>query len=103
MKRPRVYLDTSVLNFFIAKQRSEKKSATQELFKLIRKEEFDPIISTTVLAEIARAPRGTRNSLEKLVQEFELTVVEDNIEVIELANKYIKAGIILKGIEGMQW
>jgi predicted nucleic acid-binding protein len=54
MRKPRIYLDTSVWNFYFAEDAPEKQSITISFFNQIKS--FDIFISEVVLNEIQSAP-----------------------------------------------
>jgi predicted nucleic acid-binding protein len=63
MKRLKLYIDTSVLNFLLTADDIEKTEITMELFDLIDKKEYDVFISDVVIEEIDRAPEPKRTQL----------------------------------------
>lgn len=96
MKKPKLYLDTSVLNFALTDkpELSLQKKATLDLFKLIKDGEYEAFISDVVTAEIDLAPQDIavrlRGEIKKIMPEG-LTLSN---EAEELASKYISEGII---------
>ena len=94
MKKLRLYLDTSVLNFYFAKALPREKEVTQALFDDIKSGNYLAFISTTVLEEISRASEPKQRTLLSLVEDYNLPALEIDEEILNLANLYIQNKII---------
>ena len=94
MKKIRCYLDTSVLNFFFAEDDIAKRDITIKFFDQLHIIADQVCISDEVITEINQAPESIRIQLDGLVNKIEPILLEINIEVEELADRYIKEGII---------
>lgn len=94
MKRLKLYIDTSVLNFLLITEDIEKTEITRELFDLIDKKEYDVFISDVVIEEMDRAPEPKRTQLVNIVNRYDFTLLEANFESDDLTQKYIQEGII---------
>ena len=101
MKKLKVYLDTSVINFLYVNDSSEYKKATEVFFNVIvAKNKIDTYISNIVIDEINKTE--DINQKETLLGTFEnyrniKVLVAENETVNEIAllgEKYIKNGII---------
>lgn len=99
MKKLRLYLDTSVVNFLFAEDAPEKMSATLRFFERhVKTGEYATFISHVVLDEINR----TRDSAQKTrlldaVRGYGLEVVETysiREEIETLADEYVVRGIV---------
>jgi hypothetical protein len=94
LKKIRCYLDTSVLNFFFAEDDIARRDVTIKFFDQLHTM-FDQVyISDEVITEINQAPESIRIQLDGLVNKIEPILLEINTEVEELADRYIKEGII---------
>jgi len=98
MKRLRVYLDTSVINFLYADDAPEKRDITSDFFET-RLHMYDVAISDVVLFEIGNTrTEKKRELLADAVAKYRLAAVaiaESAMEEInDLANQYIAEGII---------
>jgi predicted nucleic acid-binding protein len=89
MKRDKIYLDTSVINFFFEDRDLEKANSTKELFREIRRGRYDAFISDLVLREIGRTAGFARERLLSLIKTYEIPLVEVTLECIELTEKYM--------------
>jgi len=94
MRKLKIYLDTSVLNFYYAEDLPKEMSTTKELFKEIEQKKYEAFISATVVDEIEAADETTKNRLINLVSTYNLRILELSSEVDYLAGKYLQHGII---------
>ncbi|MBC8181129.1 hypothetical protein H8E88_08395 [candidate division KSB1 bacterium] len=90
MRKLKLYLETSVWNFYFADDAPEKKEVTLQFFEKVENGEFDIYISDIVFREIARAPQEKEALLLNLIEKYKPKELEVNEEVLELAQKYIK-------------
>lgn len=94
MKKPQLYIETSVWNFYFADDAPEKKDITHTFFNKIKKSEYEIFISDTVIEEIGRADAEKRQLLLKIIKEFSPKRLIIDQEVVELAQKYIAEGVL---------
>lgn len=98
MKKLRIYLDTSVINFLFADDAPDFKRVTEQFFQncaLL----YNLYISDLVIMEIDRDPdKEHRQQLMEIIGNNPITILgTDNTDEIELlANKYIQRGVIPK-------
>lgn len=90
MKKPRIYIDTSVIGGCFDDEFSKWSSSLMRDFATGT---FVPILSDVVAAEIQDAPEAVRQEYDRLVRgEHEFTLVTD--EAVELADAYQRRGIL---------
>lgn len=96
MKKLKLYLDTSVLNFALSEESSLviQKKVTTDLIDEIQQEKYEGYISEQVLVEINRAPKPKAGLLNNLVSKLDVESLPLSEEVEELADKYVAEGII---------
>ena len=94
MKKIRYYIDTSVLNFVFADDSPERKQITIDFFNRVRSGSIEIFVSTAVMSEIEAAPEPRRTELRELIREHQPILLETDVEVEDLAGKYIAEGII---------
>ena len=99
MKRQRVYLDTSVINFLFADDAPDFKAATVDFFEnhSIR---FELHVSAEVALEIRRCPDAVkRKRLEGVLVQFPILLLpgRENQEVLRLAQVYFEKGALPRG------
>ena len=98
LRKLRIYLDTSVINFLFAEDAPEERDITREFLdeRLVR---HDVYISDTVLVEIAntRDP-AKRGLLQEAVSHYALRSVDphpdDQGRIMALATEYIKRRVV---------
>lgn len=93
-KRIRLYLDTSVWNFFYADDAPEKMEVTRKFFESLGKEDYEIYASSVVLREIENASAETGQLLIALFQRYSPLFLEINEEIDGLADVYIHEGVI---------
>ncbi|MBI4743370.1 MAG: PIN domain-containing protein [Actinobacteria bacterium] len=98
MEKPKIYLDTSVINGLFAYDAPYMVEATVELFERFAQEEYEAYISNLVLAEIEETKDSVkRDKLTRFIVSLEeLGIIELRVseECEELADEYIKKRII---------
>ncbi|MFH1772424.1 MAG: PIN domain nuclease [Candidatus Omnitrophota bacterium] len=96
MKKLKLYLDTSVLNFALTDklELSLQKKATVDLLDEIKQGKYEGYVSEQVLIEIARAPQEKTKRLNQLVSDLDIESLSFSEEIEGVANKYIAEGII---------
>jgi predicted nucleic acid-binding protein len=96
MKKSKLYIDTSVLNFALTNEESlvVYKKATLDLLEEIQRGKYEIYISDLVLVEINRAPRPKAELLKGLLNKFDIRLLSLTEEIEGLADKYIAEGLI---------
>ncbi len=94
MRKLKLYLETSVWNFYFADDAPEKKEITKEFFDLVFKGAYDIYISKVVVDEIIKAPEKKKTGLLSLIEKCSPQDIEVNEEVEILAERYIERGIV---------
>jgi len=96
MKKLKVYLDTSVINFLHAADAPDFQAATVDFFEnYVRKERYEVFVSEVVLAEIEKTRDNDRRAmLLDVIAEFRLRVLRVSDEVNRLAELYVSEQVI---------
>ena len=94
MKKLSLYLDTSVWNFYFAEDAPIGMLQTKRFFDEIKQGKFEIFISTIVIDEVMDTLEPKRMKLLNLIKSVSLSILEVNIEVKTLADKYIQNKII---------
>jgi len=94
MRKTSLYLDTSIINFAIDDRNPDEKKITQCLIDEIKEGKYEAFISELVTAEIDKAPQEIAVKLRDVMKGFEVEELAVDEEVENLANEYIKRGII---------
>lgn len=94
MKKPQLYLETSVWNFYFADDTPEKKEITLTFFDKIKQGEYEIFVSDIVIEEIGRAKDSKKQLLLSIIKEYSPNRLIINEEVAELAQRYITEGVL---------
>jgi len=94
MKRLKLYLETSVWNFYFADDAPEKQTMTYQFFERVQQTQYDIYVSEVVFTEIARASEEKMRKLLQLIGECHPKRLELTEEVIELAQRYLATGVL---------
>ncbi len=97
MKKPQLYLETSVWNFYFADDAPEKKEITLSFFDKVGKGEYEIFISDVVIEEIGRAKEEKKQLLLDIIKKYKPKRLLINEEVVELGKKYILEGVLPEG------
>jgi len=94
MRKLKLYLETSVWNFFFADDAPEKMDVTKEFFDSVRRGFYEVYISEVVLKEINNAPKDKRDRLTKLIDQCAPIRVDIVEEAEKLASIYLEKKIV---------
>jgi predicted nucleic acid-binding protein len=96
LKKLKIYLDTSVINFLFADDAPDFKEATVDFFEhYVKTGRYEVFISDVVLAEIEKTrEKSHRDRLLDVVTEFGLQILQADEETSRLANIYIVEQVI---------
>jgi rRNA-processing protein FCF1 len=96
MKKLRLYLDTSTINFIFADDAPEKKEITIDFFdNYVKQNKFEVFVSDVVIEEIEKTKDvKKRNKLLTTISEYDISIFTLTNEAMELSHKYIERGII---------
>ncbi|MCP4108823.1 MAG: type II toxin-antitoxin system VapC family toxin [Desulfobacteraceae bacterium] len=89
MRRLKLYLETSVWNFYFADDAPEKKETTVRFFHEIKKGTYEIFISDTVLEEIGNASEDEKRLLFNLIKQYQPKNIPIIPEMLNLSYKYL--------------
>lgn len=95
MKKLKIYLDTSIINFLFADDSKEYKNITIDFFDNYLNE-YEVYISEIVFLEINKTNDiSKKNKLLNAIKKYNIEIFDAiNNEIELLANKYVETGII---------
>ena len=96
MKKLKIYLDTSVVSHLEAPDHPEWMADTRKLWESIQAGEYDVFISPAVMVELGECSEPKHTDLLEWLSKIDYTELQANDEVLELAEQYLKAGILPK-------
>ncbi len=94
MRKPKVYIETSVFNFVFADDAPDKRDDTLAFFEEIRQGRFAPYTSAYVLEELELAPEPKRGDMYSLITRYDISILTGSGEAEKLARAYVEEGII---------
>ncbi len=94
MKKPKLYLETTIWNFLYATDAPEKMEITKQFFKEIEKGRYEIYISDFVLDEINDAKPLKRKLLEKEIERCNPIKLTPTETFEKLLPKYLSAEIV---------
>jgi predicted nucleic acid-binding protein len=92
MKKLKLYLETSVWNFYFAEDAPEKRQITWQFFNQL--DDYDLFVSEVVFQEIEQAPAAKRQILLDLVDKYSPTELKITAVVPALAQRYRVEGAL---------
>lgn len=94
MKKLKLYIETSVWNFYFADDARDKQEITKSFFELVKKGVYDVYYSDVVVLEIERASETKRKALLKLIEQCSPRELATTDEAEKLAEKYLEHKIV---------
>jgi predicted nucleic acid-binding protein len=94
MRIPKIYLETTLSNFFFADDAPEKKQDTIKLFQEIKDGKYIPYTSDAVLEELEKASPEKFKQMFPLVSQYSIITLPVTEEARKLAEIYVNEGII---------
>jgi predicted nucleic acid-binding protein len=94
MSKLKLYLETSIFNFAFSEQNPDYRQATLTLLDSVKQAVYEAYISEAVVREITEAPKEKVAKMMKLISDLEPESLDINTDIEELAEGYIKAGLI---------
>ena len=92
-KHLKIYVETSVISAYHFAPRLIVV-ATRRFFEKAVKEEYELFTSDVTIAELEKADREVREKSLKVIEIFKVKVVSIAVEAKDLADKYVKRGVI---------
>jgi len=94
MRTPKIYLETSVFNFYFADDSPDKREDTLRLFEEIQQGKYAPHTSDYVVGELQQAPLPKRKAMIDLITQYDVVVLPDDPAIQRLAKLYVTEKII---------
>ena len=94
MKKQKIYLDTSAISYLDASDTPEKMADTLMFWEVLKKNDFQVIISNITVAEITKCSEPKRSFLFEKISEIEHEIIEENDETLTLAENYLEYGVL---------
>jgi len=96
MIKQKVYLETTLFNFYIDESRGKYHADTVSLFEEIAAGKYDAYTSGFVIEELEEADKEKCDMMLGLIPKYGITILPKNDEADRLADIYIAEGMIPK-------
>ena len=96
MRTPRIYLETTMFNYYFEPER-EAHADTVKLFEEIKEGKYQAYTSVYATAELLKAPDERAQKMVNLISEYGIKILEASDEADILATKYQEQGIMPQG------
>jgi hypothetical protein len=93
MRKLKIYIETTLFNFYFDEDRGDAHIDTVKLFKEIKAGKYEAFTSDYVVNEIESAPIEKSEKMLNLIKQYGITVLALNTEAEQLAEMYVEQGI----------
>jgi hypothetical protein len=94
MMKPKLFLETTIFNFFSYGKGKEKEVYTRKLFEAIQAGEYQAFTSEYVVWELLNDTKDRADKMTDLIGKYSVTTLSPNEEIKRLAQMYIDRKII---------
>ena len=94
MDKPKVYLETTLFNYYFDADRDVLHTDTVKLFAEIAEGKYEAFTSSAVADELEKAPAPKKDRMLALIDEYHITPLLVNDAADKLADIYVAEGII---------
>ena len=94
MRKQKIYLETTLFNYYFDDGRGFAHDSTVALFDEIAAGKFEAFTSRYVIDELGAAPEWKRDKMLSLILEYDIPILEPNDEAVRIADLYITENII---------
>jgi len=94
LRKPKIYLDTSVISHLDAPDTPEKMQETVRLWKKLQRGEYEVVLSWVVFDELDKCQEPKRSYLMASIRKIKHERLERSEEAELLAGKFIELGIL---------
>jgi hypothetical protein len=94
MRKQKIYLETTLFNFYFDEDRGFAHVGTVALFNEITAGKYEAYTSRFAIDELNNAPDTKRDKMLNLIREHNIPILETTDEAVRIANLYIEEKII---------
>ncbi|MCL2499093.1 MAG: hypothetical protein FWE90_02025 [Defluviitaleaceae bacterium] len=95
MRVPKVYLETTMFNYYFDKER-DAHADTVKFFEEIKAGKYQAFTSVYATRELEQAPIGKQQKMMGLINKYGITLLDESHEAENLASLYQEQGILPK-------
>jgi hypothetical protein len=93
-RKQKIYLETSLFNFYVDESRGKYHICTVKLFEAIAAGKYEAFTSLYVTDELKKAQDKKRDKMLNLISEYGITVLPESDEAERIAYIYVSEGVI---------
>ena len=94
MRKQKVYIETTLFNYYYDDDRGFAHESTIKLFNDIAAGKYEAFTSTYVTDELENAKEAKRDKMMDLISEYNIAVLAPSDEAVRIADLYITENII---------
>ena len=94
MRKQKIYLETTVFNFYFETDKDMAHADTVRLFEEISAGKYEAFTSAYVIDELKRAEEPKRGKMLKLIEMYDMTMLAPDDEAVRMADLYVAEGVI---------
>jgi hypothetical protein len=94
LRKPKIYLETTIFNFYVDKELGDSHTDTVKLFREIAAEKYEAFTSDYTVDELSKAQEDKRSKMMALLVEYNIPVLNMNDDAEKLADIYVAENII---------
>jgi len=94
MRKQKIYLETTLFNYYFDDDRGFAHDSAVALFNEIASGNFEAFTSRYVIDELGAAPEWKRDKMLSLILDYDIPILEPNDEAVRIADLYIMENII---------
>jgi len=95
MRVPKIYLETTLFNFYFADDAPDKKQDTLKLFEEICQGKYEPYASEDVVRELLdTSDSDKKRNMTNLINDYGIILLPSSDEAETLADVYVNEGVI---------
>ena len=94
MKIQKIYLETTLFNYYFDEDRGFAHAGTIKLFTDISAGKYEAYTSRFVIDELNNAPEAKREKMLNLISKYDILILETSEEAVRIVNLYIYEKII---------
>ena len=93
-ERPKIYIETTLFNFYFDEKMGEDHKATLRLFEMIAEGRYIPYTSAYAVDELEEASPEKRDKMTELIKRYGITNINPDDSVKRMADIYISEGMV---------
>ena len=94
MKKPKIYLDTSLISHLEAPDTVDKMKETLRFWQNIMNGEFEVVLSNVTLEELSKCDEPKLSIMLEFLSRIDYIIQTETGESLQLASEYLKYGVL---------